>query len=764
MIKNPGFVGLGRRALRALAVFLAVALSTVVSRPSFAIDTIRFDRLNVVDGLSQGTVQTVVQDARGFIWLGTQEGLNRYDGHEFMVFVNDPDDPHSIHHSFVHAIFVDAGENVWVGTAHGGLDRYDRNTSHFQHFGPELGLTGPVRAIVQDNTGYLWIGTDNTGVVRLDPETGRHTPFRHVPDELDSLSSNRVTALDYGDDGLIWVATDHGLNRLHPSTAMVDRFSITDRLRHLARAGSHGLWLASYEDGLLYLDLATREVRRYRHDPGDPTSLSSNSIRAVMIDRRGSLWVGTDGGGLDRYEPQSNSFTRFLHDSANSTSLNSDHVSALLQDSGGVIWVGTNVGVAKWNPMVGSFATIARRSGDRHELSDNTVTSFAPEGTSKLWVGTLGGGVNLLDLGTNRAIHYRRDSTAAALSDDRVMALARDPSGSLWIGTKGGGLNLLDPRSNQVKHFIHDPTDDSSLSADGVTSLLIDTSGTLWVGTFTGGLHRLNPDGETFTRYSTADPDAPGALSSDRVVAIYQDRRGDLWIGTYGGGLMRMNLQTSDVVTFNHDAGDPASLSSDVAWAIHEDSVGNLWVGTLDAGLNVWRGDRRADVEPRFERFTMTDGLPSATVYAILTDSTGAIWVSTNGGLASLNRGATQFRRYDLSYGLPDTQFNHGASLYVSSTMFFGGMSGFTAFEPDNIRINEHAPSVVLTRFLRFNERASIEDLLDDEGYVTLNHEDRMITFEYAAMDFTAPQRNRYRHRLVGFDRGWVDDGKVRRA
>ncbi len=759
--------GVRCRALEVLAVVLGAVLPVV----AVASDGIRFSNLSVEDGLSQTAVQTILQDRRGFIWLGTQEGLNRFDGREFVHFFRDDSNDLTLSRNWIWVLHQDRRGNIWVGTDGGGLDRLDPDSGTFTHFrhrpGDAASIGGDVvRAIAEDAGGYLWVGTDGGSLSRVDPRDGTVVQLSELPAGA-SLPDERIRALERGPQGTIWIGTDGGgLFRLDPGDGKVEAVPVAGagRIRALANAG-RDLWIGTYEGGLLRLDIATGAVIRYVHDADDPRSLSGDSVRSLYMDASGALWVGTDGAGLNRFVSDAEGFRTYRHQATETSSLADDHVVELFQDRGGVIWVGTYGGASRWNPGIGTFATVARRGDAPNQLSDNYVTSLEQTADGAIWVGTYGGGLNRWDRAHDSFTHYRSDpEDPTTIGDDRVFALEADGD-SLWIGTRGGGLGRMDLRSHEVRRYRPDPARSESLSADGVTTILRDHRGIVWVGTFVGGLNRLDdPDVDRFVHYRH-DPGDPQSLCADQVLDLLEDAAGAIWVGTFGGGVCRLDVKSGTFTQFRHDPNDPRSLSSDRAWSLHEDAAGNLWIGTQDGGLNLWTAEDRAAGHAVFTRFGREQGLGNLAVYAAESDAEGNVWFSTNRGLGKLEPATGVIRRYDVTRGLQSNEFNHGShGRTAAGELMFGGIAGFNIFQPGSIHINEHPPQIAFTQIARLNQPMDLRDALRQGQTLTFSHRDVLVSFEYAALDYTVPSRNTYRHRLVGFDRDWVNDGTVRRT
>jgi signal transduction histidine kinase/ligand-binding sensor domain-containing protein/CheY-like chemotaxis protein len=741
--------------------------------------TIPFARLSMEDGLSQAAVHVIFQDSKGFMWFGTQEGLNRYDGYGFKVFLNDPENPASLSHDVVRALFEDRSGILWVGTDGGGLNRFDPADGSFTRYvndptDPGSLSSNRVQSVFQDSTGVLWVGTDGGGLNRFDVASGKFRTFKHDPSNPGSPSDNAVRDIVEDSDGSLWIATyEGGLNRFDREKESFVSFRhdpddpdslAGDRLRRLLVDRNGVLWVGTYDRGLDRFDARTEKFRHYRHDPADPSSLSSDRVRSIMQDSAGTIWIGTDKG-LAEWGSGGDGFARHRKDPTDPRSLSDSRVLSLCQDRGGVIWVGTYDGLNKWNATTGSFAHHKPVEGDPSKLSEEIVASIQEDRDGSLWIGTYGGGLNRFDRDTGRFRHVRHDpADPRSLGDDRVMSLHVDRSGVLWVGTMGGGLGRRDPATGHFTHYRHDPADPGSLSANGVTTILEDEDGVLWVGTYRGGLNRLDRGTGTFRRYEH-DPDDPTSLSSQRVMTIFEDRTGGLWIGTDGGGLTLFEHNTGRFSHYRHDPEDPRSLSSDHAWAIHEDRHGDFWIGTQGGGLNHWAATDRAAGRGVFRRYTRDDGLPSEVVYAVLEDASGDLWMSTNRGLARLDPATGTIKSYDVHDGLQSYDFSFGAQLRArDGTMFFGGVNGFNAFHPSEVRNNLRKPPLVLTAFYKFNEEVSVGKPLAEIGELDLSYRDQVIAFEFAALDYTAPDKNRYMAMLEGFDEDWVDMGTRRRV
>ena len=743
--------------------------------------SLRFERIALEEGLSQSTVLAVLQDRQGFLWLGTQDGLNKYDGYGFEVYRHDPLDDGSLSTSFVQTIYEDRAGVLWVGTWGGGLNRFNPHTQTFTHYrhdpaDPQSLADDIVLAVHEARGGGLWIGTAG-GLDRFDPETERFTHYRHQPDDPHSLSQSFIWSMAEDSAGGLWIGTlGGGLNRLMPGAteepASETGYRFKRYLHHpddpASLAGNTnatvyvdrqgGLWVGT-ADGLDRYDPESDGFVHYRHQPDDPSSLCDALVHALYEDRDGGLWVGT-ANGLCRFDRAHQRFTHYRHNPSDPASLSHDVVRSLYEDRGGTLWIGTGGGgLSKYHRATERLGHYKHDPLNPASLSRNFVWDFQEDRSGFVWIGTDGGGLNRFDPETGRFIHFRHDAAdPASLSDDVVLALAEDPAGALWVGTYRDGFNRFDPALQTFKRFPFDGRDDG-LSNPSVNALHADTSGLLWIGTWGGGLNRFDPQTGRFTRYRH-DLGEERSLSNDLVTCLLEDRAGVLWIGTNSGGLNRFDRQAETFARYLHDPDDPASLSHNTVYAVYEDRAGALWVATA-GGLN--QLDRSSG---RFSIVTTRDGLPHNIIYAILEDEAGGLWLSTNAGLSHFDPATRQVRNYRVSDGLQSYEYNAGAAYTTrSGEMYFGGINGFNRFDPSGIIDNVHVPPVVLTGFRKFDEEVRFAQALSALDAIELSHRDNFITFEFAALDFVDPPNNRYAYRLDGVDKAWrYTDGTNRAA
>ena len=744
-----------------------------VTAPVPAVRPLYFEHLTAHDGLSQGTVMSLLQDSEGYLWIGTESGLDRYDGYSIKEYRRQRGDPHSLASDYVWAIAEDSQHDLWLATDGGGVERWDRGKDQFVRYkhdphNAQSLSSDSVRALLIDIQGRVWAGTLGQGLDLLDPLSGKVRHFNHSDANPRSLPADAVYALYTDHAGRIWVGTDGGLSEYQPATD--DFVNYGDQASGVVFADTHvrairedhtgALWLGTLGGGLGRLDLQSRHVTVFRHDAHDPHSLSNDHVWSILEDDVQRLWVATTDG-LNLLDPAAGTFVHYGNDTNDPHSLRASNVMALYQDRGGVLWVGTREGGAShWNPnswQLGHYRTPT--------FHDTSVNAFAADGAGTVWVGTIGAGLLEIDAHTGRERHFgtTRDSPLK-LTDDKVMSLLCDRAGVLWVGTMSGGLNRLDFNNGTVRAYQADPHDPTTLPADGVMALHEDHLGILWVGTFGGGLASIDRNTGQVTRYPFAQA-AASSLSNAKASAIAEDNRGNLWIGTVGGGLNLLERQTGRFFHYRRNEADPNSLSDDTIYALHVDRHGDLWIGTAGGGLDKLVGSSAAPAEVTFQNQSGRMHLPSEVVWGIESDPDSRLWLSTNNGLVRYDPRTTQAKIFHEAHGLQGEDFNFNAHYQGrDGTLFFGGNNGFNAFSPAGVVSPARPPHLVLTSAAKLNRVLSAQEMPAAAKPLRLSYNDKLVTFEFAALDFTSTANNHYTYQLQGFDSGWIDAGSLHRA
>ena len=772
-----------RSILAAIAVACiigaAVTVHAVPTDPADPGDGEKFRRLSVNDGLSQNSVFRILQDRDGFIWIATQDGLNRFDGYDFEVFKHDPDDPNSLSENTITALYEDREGMLWIGTKQSGLNRFDptvRSFKHYRHDPEDERSIRPsmIMAIAEDSRGDIWVGT-HLGLSRLDQEAGYFVHYAKDPERPGSIGADFVTAILVDRSETMWVGTwDGGLNRYIPerdafeviSYDPVNQAGLPDpRVTALYEDQSGELWVGTV-NGLSRFDRATRTFETFGHVAGTPEGLTSGEITAITEDGSGAMWIGTWEDGLNRWNPDRTSFKHFKHDPYDSESLSDNNVTSILEDRSGVIWAGTKLGgINQMDRHRVQFAHLNSNPRDDNSLSENTVWSIAEGADGNVWIGTHSQGLVRYNLETDT---YERipagDGRPGSIRGGYVRAVLEDSKGRLWLSTNEGILNY---RSGEgvTRHFKPGSEDASGPSSNWLSSILEDSRGVLWFGG-NQGIDRYDDVKGTFKplfqdEWSRLDGPATSVLT------MFEDSHGHLWAGTHDG-LVRFDVESGRFERFVHDPGDPTSISNSIVYSVTEDSRGFIWVGTFGGGLN------RFDPESgSFRRWTEQNSLlPTNTVFGVLPDGAGYLWLSTHRGLTRFDPVTETFRVYGAHHRVQSPEFNSGAfhrGLYTGK-LYFGGLNGVNIVDPDDTRENPNPPEVKVTD-VRLHSR-SLESTPQTvrlahavtAGEVRLDHNQNDLWIDYVGLHYSLPGENQYAYMLENYDDNWRYVGTTRGA
>ncbi|MCP5053179.1 MAG: hypothetical protein GY940_38800 [bacterium] len=703
--------------------FLALPFSALCLDPGKVFSQYLHDSWSIEDGLPQLSIQAIIQTRDGYLWIGTQEGLVRFDGVRFQVY--DKRKVPQLLNNFIKTLYEDSNRNLWIGTLGGGLTRM--KDGKFTTYTTRDGLSNDFVYSICENPGkVLWVGTDN-GLNRLvDDRFSRYTTQQ-------GLSDNRVRVIHGDREGNLWIGTYHrGLNRLKDGkfTSYTTKQGLSgDRVRAILEDRAGGLWIGS-NGGLSRL--ADGKFTHYTTAQG----LSNNLITSIYEDREGSLWAGTFRGGLNRLEDgRFNSYTT-------RDGLSDDTVFSLYEDREGSLWIGTFAGGLD-RLKGGKFTTFTTKEGLSHDRLFSI--SQGPEGN--LWLGTYGGGINRMKDG-----RFTAYTDKDGLSHNNIWSVCEGPGGSLWTGTDGGGLNRL--KEGKFTSY----TTKEGLSHDAVFSLYTDRSGVLWIGTG-GGLNRLE-EGK-FNRFSTRD-----GLSSDSIRAIYEDRLGDLWIGTDAG----LNCRRPEDGTFtSYTTRD--GLSSDKITCIYGDKEGTLWIGTGGGGLNRLK-------DGAFKSIDSKNGLFEDTVHCILEDDFNNLWMSSNKGIFQVNkkelnefcdgkRDRVHSVSYDETDGMRSRECAGGTQPAGWKTpdgkLWFPTMKGAAMIDPGHLKKNPVPPPVVIEKIIVDN--LDIQPAFHSTRQTfEVSPGKEQFEFHYTALSFLVPENVRFKYRLEGYDTKWRDVGTRRIA
>jgi len=725
-----------------------------------------FSTYSLGEGLSQSVVNCLYQDSRGFIWAGTQNGLNKFNGYTFEVYSYNPSDTNSLSNNWIYSIAEDRGGDLWICTK-SGLNRFIRKENRFQriHYAngyPRDVINYPYDAIVSSD-GKILINTPPVLTI-YDPGKETFTHFTSTLEYDSSVKDNRIPLLE-DTNGLIWMGSTRGLT---------------------------------------CFDRKSKTFRFFPADPGRKNAISDNTVTALFEDHRGDVWAGT-ANGLNRYDKKTGLFTAYYHEPGNPFSLSHNFIRSVVEDNRGNFWIGTEGGglnklsfVKEDQPFFEDFTS------ENNQLSHNIVNSLFIDRSENLWVGTLQG-ISKTDLKKHKFNLYRRSDSPYSVDflGNVIASIYKDREGILWIGNWGQGLNLFDRRTGHVEHYSTRQEGNQRLTNDFVHVVFGDKDHRIWIGTrdgifiFDQGKHRFLRMNAYFKNNRLPD------LKGVRIFMIIQDRVGNYWIGTQNG-LYRVSTLNGTSEHFSEQADESHRISSNLVYSLLEDRDGFIWIATLN-GLDaydphsgklshfrktegssnalcdnfvislcedhtgaIWIGtstyvNRFTKKDSLFTYFSQESGLPNNRIFEILEDGLHNIWFATGNGLSRFDSVSQTFRTYTVQEGLQGPEFNLRASFRSEDgEMFFGGMNGFNSFYPDSIRDNPFIPPIVFTSF--YTIIGGIKKFRDvrDTQEVVLDYNENTFTMEFAALEYTNPGNNRYAYRLEGVSDEWIDLGNRR--
>jgi len=732
-----------------------------------------FDKLSVEDGLSQGNINDILCDKLGFMWFATQDGLNMYDGYSITVFKPEDGNPASLSNNVVKCIYEDKEGTLWVGTAGGGLNKFDRNTLSFTHYTNDPDnhnsiSDNNVYAIYEDSHNNFWVGTYGGGLNKMDRGTGTFSSYIHNENDPYSITGNSIRSITEDNEGKLWIGVDEG--------------------------------------GLCIFNIESETFNCFTHEDKENT-ISSNAVLRVFIASNGIIWIGTWGGGVNAFDPAMGTFEILKNDPSNKNTINSNEVFDIYEDRVGNMYFTTRLGLDKYIVADKKFIHNENDPQDSKSISHNLISRLYEDKNGILWIGTEGGGLNKLDLNRKSFHSLTVDYTNNnKLSADDIFSLFEDSKGYIWIGTKGGGVNRFNPKTGKFKYFLNKKIK-GTIGLTVIRAIDEDDFGNLWLGTDGAGIIKMNKSSGAYTRYYYKDEE--NSISNNAIYAIHCDGH-KIWIGTYGGGLDLLNLKTmkfsnypinvsnsmKNVVLCIYEGQDEklwigtagmglqifdkenyllqtgekflknaSSFSNDVITSIMQDSHGYLWIGTGGGGI-----DKLDLHKGTLINYTKEDGLPNEMIVGLLEDNSNNIWISSNNGLSCLNPVNGFINNYTKEDGLQGSIFNLNSYLKTKNGMlYFGGINGVNYFYPDSILMNPHAPNAVITDIKLFNKSIipCKECPLKTAPYLAneleLSYSDKIFSIEFAALHYVNPSRNQYKYMLEGFDSTWVETTANRR-
>ncbi|MBA6398881.1 response regulator [Colwellia sp. BRX10-4] len=757
--------------LFSLIILCATSLHSYAENSQYS-----FDHFSRDQGLSQASVQALYHDKQGFIWAGTTDGLNRFDGYQFTVYRSNSDKFDSLSNNNVLSITQDSNENLWFGTV-SGLNRFNKSTESFTTFLHDNKQNNSlsnnmVQTLTADKFGSVWVGTKN-GLNKFNGES--FTLFSHQSEENNALRNNILAILEDSNNDL-WLGTQGGLSFFDVKAKTLNAVKVDlkeQSITSLLEYDDNTLWLGT-ENGLYLYHKKNGLLSEHKTLINQ---LASSYITSFLLRNNNDLWITTRNKGIYRYNLISKSIEHLQSDKKKPDSLIDNDIRAIINDNANNLWIGTYInGIDKYDVSREQFNHKVQDVTKKNHLQGGAFFHFLEHSTDKLLISTYQSGLNEYDKTTGQYHQYLHDpANNNSIGANTVTWLINDEKQGVWLGTVGGGLNLFDVETKVFTRFMHNPDDPNSISHNNILFIFEEDEHTLWIGTWGGGLNKFDTLTKKFTRFMH-DPNNINSLSGNNIWAIHKDDKGFLWLGTMFSGLNKFDPKTKTFTHFQHDPKNDNTLSNQFVDAIHQTSDGILWLGTSN-GLNKFD-----PLTEKFIHYKEKDGLASTTIYGILEDEQGHLWLSTTNGLSRFNPETETFKNYDVTDGLQSKEFAT-LSYYKSKSgeFFFGGVNGYNHFYPQDIKDDTRLPNIVLTNFLVHNETVKVgsyeessnkteqpfmlDAVINELTQLTLTHLEKLITFEFSALHFSEPMSNKYAYTLDGFDEKWVyTDAKNRRA
>jgi signal transduction histidine kinase/ligand-binding sensor domain-containing protein len=748
-----------------LAAFLTVLCSCIAWGQQVLVN---LSPLKTSNPISQNTIQTIFKDSFGFIWFGTQDGANKYNGQEMQVYKHLKSDPNSLPSNFITSIAEDTDQNIWLGTRINGLSKFDRQRRKFYNFSHHPGdpaslSSNEITVIFKDKDGNLWVGTQ-AGLNRLASDKRSFKRFNSVDNDPHTLSDPEIISIYQDHYGDIWVGTSNGLNLYNPKTDQFTRFLpqpktakyAANSINSITEDDSHNLWLGTN----VALTSFNKKSGKFKSYPIEPDRFSVdgyNPIYSLAKTSSNRIWIGSNTT-LQLFDASSKKLLSLADIAQRENSIPDDGIYSLLEDRDGRLWVGTSSeGVLKHDKHLNVFPSFGA-SHQGSPATKNLIRALAEDARQNLYVAT-DAGLHYFDrkTGKTKVYQHQRNNKNSLRSNYTSSLLISKADHSVWVGTYSSGLDRLNPATGRFQHYPSGKSKDK-ISSSAIDVLLEDRRGDIWVGTSYGGINVIHPKSGSITKYLCNRKD-PNALWDDVIMALAEDKYGHIWVGGYSHGISIFNPQTRKFRQLNTSN---SALSSDIISVLHEDVKGNMWIGTMEGGLNCYNPTTK-----KFKVYSEQNGFINNAINYIAEDAQGNIWVSSNQGITCLDPKSGQTRNFGQENGLNTLEFNIGSGAKLhSGEIVFGSINGFNIVNPNSLVRNTNKPKVVLTGLDLFNKPVQVgakdsilkQNLLYSSG-IKLKYKQSVFTIHFAGLDYTAPNKNQYAYMLEGFDDNWVYAG-----
>ncbi|TQV88659.1 two-component regulator propeller domain-containing protein [Aliikangiella coralliicola] len=759
------FLPVNLNAFKKAAVCLLILLGCIFASPTFASrNAISFLHIGTEQGLPQSTVNTIYQDSQGFMWIGTYDGLTRYDGYRFVNFKNNPQDPGSLSDNIVVSIIEDDQGYLWIGTAQNGVNRFNPKNGEFTRFISKEddfdSLSNPqVRVIHQDNANRIWVGTDQ-GLNLFLPEKQAFAHFLNNPLDNQSLPDGAIVDIVDDGNGNLWIASDETLAHFDIDQQVFTYYqgeTAPENINDLYLDTDNSLWIGTLFDGLYHLRPDQNDFEQYMHDESDPESLANNDVRSILRVASGDLWVGTNEGGLNIRRKGANKFQRFSRNSADNHSLTINDIWSMYQDRSGLIWVGTaGGGINITMSFENRLSRLTHAPHQSNGLSHEFVWDIEEDNNGLIWIATLNG-LDQYDPTNDKFVHFTEffDSNNQPIGN-RIQAFAFDHKRRIWFGNQQGQLAVFDPNTKQSQLIQRKDFRKGYVSSNRIRMVESDRFGNIWVGTDDG---LLKIDSETLNIANDYNFVEQGQLGNTIVRTMLQDEDGIIWFGTWNKGLQRYDPEFGTLLAFENKPGDETSISDNSVRSLYKDNSGNLWVGTFN-GLNLLSAEQIQNKDFQFKSYLEKDGLPNSAIHGIVAAANGNLWLGTNRGLSELDPNTGRFTNYTIEDGLTTNEFTGNAvTRSLSDEIYFGSVNGVTIVNPITRTRNNFQPQVKITGINVQGKPFLPHGVPYQQQPIELQYNENDLFFEFASLDFRHPERNRFRYRLIPYNDQWTESG-----